>query len=84
MSSLYKGLPANQCADASVKTAGFFAELPARAIGLVRDAFVLLTQWQKRHNERRQLSRLDSRLLDDMGVTQVERDLEVMKPFWKA
>jgi len=83
MTSLYKDMPASRCADASQKTAGFFVELPLTLIGQIKRAFVLLSVWQKRHNERSHLMRLEDRLLADIGMSEAVRDQEASKPFWK-
>ena len=43
----------------------------------------LLRIWQQRHRSRRQLAQLDSRLLADTGISEVERQVELSKPFWR-
>ncbi|HBX54860.1 DUF1127 domain-containing protein [Pseudomonas sp. UBA2684] len=42
-----------------------------------------LTLWQRRIISRRQLARLDSRLLADAGISEVQRQTELRKPFWR-
>ncbi|WP_339489346.1 DUF1127 domain-containing protein [Pseudomonas sp. EL_65y_Pfl2_R95] len=44
-------------------------------------ATVLL--WQRRIVSRRQLARLDARLLADAGITESQRHAELKKPFWR-
>ena len=39
--------------------------------------------WQRRIESRRQLARLDSRLLADAGISEAQRYAELNKPFWK-
>jgi len=39
--------------------------------------------WASRSRQRKQLARLDTRMLADIGVTAEQAKLEVMKPFWK-
>ena len=43
---------------------------------------LLCTLWV--WSERRQLADLDNRLLDDIGLDHVRRDVEISKPFWQA
>ena len=43
----------------------------------------LLQTWQQRHRSRQQLAQLDSRLLADTGISEVERQVELSKPFWR-
>lgn len=40
--------------------------------------------WLDRSRSRRQLARLDDRLLRDIGVTRTDADREATKPFWRA
>ena len=42
-----------------------------------------ITQWQRRIVSRRQLARLDARLLADAGITEDQRYVELQKPFWR-
>lgn len=39
--------------------------------------------WQRRIQSRRQLARLDSRLLADAGIGEAQRYAELNKPFWR-
>lgn len=52
------------------------ASLPLRALA----KFML---WQRRSNSRRQLARLDARLLADAGISEMQRVEELRKPFWR-
>lgn len=38
--------------------------------------------WRRRIRERGQLSRLDERMLQDIGLTHADREFLVNKPFW--
>jgi uncharacterized protein YjiS (DUF1127 family) len=38
--------------------------------------------WLERMNSRRELARLDDRMLQDIGIDRADVDLEVEKPFW--
>ncbi|MDH0302643.1 MULTISPECIES: DUF1127 domain-containing protein [unclassified Pseudomonas] len=52
------------------------ASLPLRALST-------LLLWQRRMSSRRQLARLDSRLLADAGISESQRYEELSKPFWR-
>jgi len=39
--------------------------------------------WQRRINTRRELARLDERLLADAGISEAQRQRELKKPFWR-
>ena len=39
--------------------------------------------WANRSRQRKQLARLDARLLADVGITQEQANVEIAKPFWK-
>lgn len=42
-----------------------------------------LLLWQRRIVSRRELARLDERLLTDAGISLYEREAEISKPFWR-
>jgi uncharacterized protein YjiS (DUF1127 family) len=42
-----------------------------------------LMLWQRRVVSRRQLARLDTRLLADAGISEAQRHAELSKPFWR-
>ncbi|WP_417663231.1 DUF1127 domain-containing protein [Pseudomonas sp.] len=50
---------------------------------LALNLFATLMLWQRRIVSRRQLARLDSRLLADAGITESQRYSELKKPFWR-
>ncbi|MHC6223283.1 DUF1127 domain-containing protein [Pseudomonas sp. X10] len=52
------------------------ASLPLRALSS-------LLLWQRRISSRRQLARLDARLLADAGISEAQRYEELSKPFWR-
>jgi uncharacterized protein YjiS (DUF1127 family) len=52
------------------------SHLPLRVLGT-------LLLWQRRITSRRELARLDERLLSDAGISTYERAIEVSKPFWR-
>jgi len=39
--------------------------------------------WASRSCQRKQLARLDARMLADIGITPEQAKLEIAKPFWK-
>ena len=43
-----------------------------------------ISDWRQRSRLRRDLMAVTPRLLDDMGITEAQRQQEVNKPFWKA
>ena len=45
--------------------------------------FATLLEWRRRIRARRELARLDSRMLQDIGLTHAEREALVNKPFWR-
>lgn len=40
-------------------------------------------RWRRRVRERNELTRLDDRMLADIGLTHADRDFLVNKPFWR-
>jgi uncharacterized protein YjiS (DUF1127 family) len=44
----------------------------------------VLDEAYRRHRSRRQIARLDGRLLKDMGVSFAEAEAEANKPFWRG
>ncbi|HSC84942.1 MAG TPA: DUF1127 domain-containing protein [Pseudomonas sp.] len=42
-----------------------------------------LLLWQRRISSRRELARLDERLLSDAGISLYQREMEISKPFWR-
>ncbi|SLN74365.1 DUF1127 domain-containing protein [Oceanibacterium hippocampi] len=49
-----------------------------------RDLLSLIARWQERHEQRRQLARLDAHQLHDIGLTRGEVEHEIEKRFWQA
>ncbi|MBC9248720.1 hypothetical protein A9179_00380 [Pseudomonas alcaligenes] len=42
-----------------------------------------LLLWQRRIISRRELAKLDERLLSDAGISLYQREAEIRKPFWR-
>lgn len=43
----------------------------------------LIAHWRRVARTRRALARLDYHALRDIGLTEIERDKEVARPFWR-
>lgn len=50
---------------------------------LFHSALALIRRWRERARQRRQLARLDTRLLRDLGITAADAERECNKPFWR-
>ncbi len=48
----------------------------------VRNALVLIEVWRETARQRRALSRLDDRMLNDIGLTREQVTRELGRPFW--
>lgn len=44
----------------------------------------LIALWRDRAKKRRQLAEMRERDLKDIGLTRLDANMEVRKPFWKA
>ena len=51
---------------------------------LIRRVFATLVVWSARMEQRRSLAEMDSRQLDDLGLTRDAALAEARKPFWVA
>ncbi len=56
----------------------------ARLGQIAAQAFETLLVWQERASQRRALAQLDARMLQDVGLSRADVDLELRKPFWHA
>jgi uncharacterized protein YjiS (DUF1127 family) len=54
-----------------------------RAVSHAAGALRRLADWSERARMRRELGRLDDRLLRDIGVDRASASYEADKPFWK-
>lgn len=63
--------------------AGLDQRLPSPAT-VVAAAWRTLIRWQRRHDYRWKLARMEDRLLADIGMTREQADTESRKPFWRA
>lgn len=56
---------------------------PHRLIGLLSGVRAAFLEWRRRRNGRLELVRLDERMLRDIGLTRVDAEYEINKPFWR-
>ena len=56
---------------------------PRQLSGVLSGARATLREWRGRKNGRLELARLDERILRDIGLTRVDAEYEINKPFWR-
>jgi uncharacterized protein YjiS (DUF1127 family) len=56
---------------------------PRRPTGFLSGVGAVLREWRRRRNGRLELARLDERMLRDIGLTRVDAEYEMNKPFWR-
>jgi uncharacterized protein YjiS (DUF1127 family) len=49
----------------------------------LRGVYATVGEWRRRKNSRLELARLDERMLRDIGLTRIDVDYEINKPFWR-
>ena len=54
-----------------------------RLSGFLSAVRATLREWRRRRNGRLELARFDERMLRDIGLTRVDAQYEVNKPFWR-
>ena len=59
------------------------ADSSSSSANLPLSLFATLLLWRRRIVSRRQLARLDARLLADAGISESQRYAELNKPFWR-
>jgi len=72
----------SSCADRIPRETQWQAS-PRRLSGFLSGVRAILRKWRQRKNGRLELARLDERMLRDIGLTRVEADYEINKPFWR-
>ena len=70
------------CPAATIETRS--PSILGEGAGLIFAAVGLVATWHERWQQRRQLERLDPRLLRDIGLDRYEVAREIRKPFWIA
>jgi uncharacterized protein YjiS (DUF1127 family) len=56
---------------------------PRGLSGFLSGVRAALREWRRRKNGRLELARLDERILRDIGLTRVDAEYEINKPFWR-
>ena len=70
--------------ERTLSSSSMFKQHTSDASGLLPlRALATLLLWQRRVSSRRELARLDERLLADAGISLNERAEEISKPFWR-
>ena len=54
-----------------------------RLRGFLSGVRAALREWRRRRNSRLELARFDERMLRDIGLTRLDAQYEVNKPFWR-
>jgi uncharacterized protein YjiS (DUF1127 family) len=70
------------CADRIPQEAQWQAS-PHRLSGFLRGVRAALREWRRRKKGRLELARLDDRMLRDIGLTRLDAEYEINKPFWR-
>jgi uncharacterized protein YjiS (DUF1127 family) len=87
MNTLESETPSNggdPMAYTHANTYAYHRHAPLRAAtGLVGRAIDTVLRWQERIRGRKELQRLDDRLLKDIGINRIDALREANKPFWK-
>ena len=52
-------------------------------IGLVKVFFTKIAQWHEIYRSRKRLSEIPDHLLEDVGLTKEQAQIESRKPFWQ-
>jgi uncharacterized protein YjiS (DUF1127 family) len=56
---------------------------PRRLGGLLSGVRAALREWRRHRHGRLELARFDERMLRDIGLTRVDAEYEMNKPFWR-
>ena len=72
----------SSCADRIPQETEWQAS-PRKLSGFLIGVRATLREWRLRRNGRLELARLDERMLRDIGLTRVDADYEINKPFWR-
>ena len=54
-----------------------------RLTAFLSAARAALREWRRRQNGRLELARFDERMLRDIGLTRIDAENEINKPFWR-
>ena len=72
----------SSCADRIPRETEWQAS-PRRLSCFLSGVRATLRKWRQRKNGRLELARLDERMLRDIGLTRVDAEYEINKPFWR-
>lgn len=59
-------------------------EFTERKAPFLGRALAALATWRRRAATRRALAEMSSRMLDDIGLSRFDAEVEASKPFWRA
>ena len=76
-------LRARSCCPDRVQHETQWQPSPHRLRGFLSRVSVVLREWHRRKKGRLELARLDERMLRDIGLTRVDADWEINRPFWR-
>ncbi|USD64742.1 DUF1127 domain-containing protein [Vibrio sp. SCSIO 43136] len=51
-------------------------------LGLVKDCLLIIKTWRQNYRTRLALRNMPDYLLDDIGITEEQRNIEVKRSFW--
>ena len=54
-----------------------------RLSGFLSAVRAALREWRRRQHGRLELARFDERMLRDIGLTRIDAEYEINKPFWR-
>jgi len=87
MNTIHRETPSNggdPMAYTHANTYAYHRHAPLRAAtGLLGRAIDTVLRWQERIRGRKELERLDDRMLKDIGLNRIDALREADKPFWK-
>ena len=72
----------SSCADRIPRETQWQAS-PRGLSGFLSGVCATMRKWRQRKNGRLELARLDERMLRDIGLTRVDAEYEINKPFWR-
>lgn len=58
--------------------------LATLVVNRLHHALDMVAEWHQRAVSRRELAQLDDRMLQDIGVNNVDVEREISKPFWRS
>src|SRR5215472_2100925 len=74
---------ATSCSADQIRLEGQRQASLHRLRGFLSGVRAVLREWRLRKNGRLELARFDERMLRDIGLTRVDADWAINKPFWR-